>query len=134
MWMPRTSSLQEDLASVAAWLFNDHYEQCGIKPPCDTFCVSVDWEGSVVSMMLAHDPWHKMLTIKPLLSRLRHGGELIDSLPNCRLAQFVVVGMKHFALQRFFVGYHGPLWSVFYGFEHLPTGLLALELSSEWTC
>ena len=75
MSMPRTALLQEDRTSVAEWLFHDHYERAGIKPPCDTFCVSVDWEGSVGAMMLAHDPWHKILTIKPLPSRLRHGDD-----------------------------------------------------------
>ena len=114
MWMPRTSSLPEDLSSVVAWLFDDHYKQCGIGPRCDMFFVCVDWEGSVQSTMLAHDMWHKMLTIKSLLPRLRHGDELIDSISTCRLAQFVVVGMKHVALQRFFIRYYGPLWRGFY--------------------
>ena len=60
MWMPRTSSLPEDLSSVVAWLFDDHYKQCGIGPPCDMFSVCVDWEGSVQSTMLAHDMWHNL--------------------------------------------------------------------------
>ena len=101
MWMPRTSSLLADLSSVAAWLFDDHHEQCGVGPRCDMSFACVDWECSMQSMMIAHDTWLKLLTIMSLLPRLRHGDALIDSMSTCWVAQFVVVGMKDVDLRRF---------------------------------
>ena len=104
--MMRSNKLDEDIATLAMWIWFFHLAKAGVTPSFDLVSMSVDWDATCMARMRPSEGWQKVMVIAPVLPDFLLGDYLMDSFRGLLICQLCAVGMnlaplQHYLLQRF---------------------------------